>query len=143
MNETFLLVNESILPSVLPKVIKARDEVNKENMSVCEACKKENISRSAYYKYKDMVFLPGLQDSKRAILSLKVDDKEGVLTSILKTITTMKGNVLTIFFFFSIRSLAYITIKIDTKKMDQGVQSLVDALKILPSIRKVELISYE
>jgi chorismate mutase len=143
MNETFLLVNQAILPSVLPKVIEARDDVNKENMSVSEACKKENISRSAYYKYKDMVFLPGLQDSKRAILSLKVDDKEGVLTSILKTITTMKGNVLTIFQDTPIRSLAYITIKIDTKKMDQSVQSLVDALKILPSIRKVELISYE
>jgi len=143
MNDQFLLVNRAILPDVLPRVIEAREKVSKENMSVSEACKQMNISRSVYYRYKDMVFLPEAQESKRAVLSLKVDDKEGVLTSILKTITALKANVLTIFQDTPIRSLAYITIKIDIRKMEKPVQSLVNKLKAITSVRKVELISYE
>jgi len=143
MNDQFLLVNRAILPDVLPRVIEAREKVSKENVSVSEACKQMNISRSVYYRYKDMVFLPEAQESKRAVLSLKVDDKEGVLTSILKTITALKANVLTIFQDTPIRSLAYITIKIDIRKMEKPVQSLVNKLKAITSVRKVELISYE
>lgn len=143
MNDQFLLVNRAILPDVLPRVIEAREKVSKENVSVSEACKQMNISRSVYYRYKDMVFLPEAQESKRAVLSLKVDDKEGVLTSILKTITALKANVLTIFQDTPIRSLAYVTIKIDIRKMEKPVQSLVNKLKAITSVRKVELISYE
>lgn len=143
MNDDYLLVNKAILPVVLPKVILARDKVSKDNLSISEACKAVNISRSAYYKYKDMVFLPEKVETKRAILSLKVDDKEGVLNAILKVLTKSKANVLTIFQDTPVRELAYITIKVDIKKLTIPVNKLVEQLKDLPSIRKVDLIAYE
>ena len=143
MNDDYLLVNKAILPVVLPKVILARDKVSKDNLSISEACKAVNISRSAYYKYKDMVFLPEKVETKRAILSLKVDDKEGVLNAILKVLTKSKANVLTIFQDTPVRELAFITIKVDIKKLTLPVNKLVEQLKDLPSIRKVDLIAYE
>jgi chorismate mutase len=143
MNDDYLLVNKAILPVVLPKVILARDKVSKDNLSISEACKAVNISRSAYYKYKDMVFLPEKVETKRAILSLKVDDKEGVLNAILKVLTKSKANVLTIFQDTPVRELAFITIKVDIKKLTIPVNKLVEQLKDLPSIRKVDLIAYE
>ncbi len=143
MNDDYLLVNKAILPVVLPKVILARDKVSKDNLSISEACKAVNISRSAYYKYKDMVFLPEKVETKRAILSLKVDDKEGVLNAILKVLTKSKANVLTIFQDTPVRELAFITIKVDIKKLTIPVNKLVEQLKDLPSIRKADLIAYE
>ncbi len=143
MNDDYLLVNKAILPVVLPKVILARDKVSKDNLSISEACKAVNISRSAYYKYKDMVFLPEKVETKRAILSLKVDDKEGVLNAILKVLTKSKANVLTIFQDTPVRELAFITIKVDIKKLTIPVNKLVEQLKDLPSIIKSDLIAYE
>ncbi len=143
MNDDYLLVNKAILPDALPKVNEARNKVTKEGMSIREACKSLDISRSVYYKYKDMVYLPEVQESRRAILSLKVDDKEGVLNSILKVLTSSKANVLTIFQDTPVRELAYITIKVDIKKMTIPVASLVERIKHLPSVRKAELISNE
>ncbi len=143
MNDDFLLVNKSILPDVLPKVIEARDKINRDDLSITEACKAVGISRSVYYKYKDVVFLPEKAEVKRAILSLKVDDKEGVLNSILKVLTKYKANVLTIFQDTPVRGLAYITIKLDIKRMTAPINKLTELLKTTASIRKAELISYE
>ncbi|MFA6624591.1 MAG: ACT domain-containing protein [Bacilli bacterium] len=143
MNDDFLLVNKSILPDVLPKVIEARDKINRDDLSITEACKAVGISGSVYYKYKDVVFLPEKAEVKRAILSLKVDDKAGVLNSILKVLTKYKANVLTIFQDTPVRGLAYITIKLDIKRMTAPINKLTELLKTTASIRKAELISYE
>ena len=95
MNDDFLLVHKSILPSLLPQVIEAREKIQKDGISVTEACKSVNISRSAFYKYKDFVFFPDTSVSKKAILAFKVNDKPGVLTALLAKLSQAKINVLT------------------------------------------------
>lgn len=143
MNDDFLLVNKAILPDILPNVIQARDKIEKDGMSVTEACKSVNISRSVYYKYKDMVYLPSKEESRKAILSLKVDDKPGVLNAILQELAASGANVLTIFQDTPVRKLAIITIKISIESLIISLEELISQLKKINFIRKAEVVSYE
>ncbi|MFA6756078.1 MAG: ACT domain-containing protein [Bacilli bacterium] len=143
MNNDFLLVNKAILPEVLPLVIIARERINKDGMSVTLACKEVGISRSVYYKYKDMVFLPQNSETKRAIISLKVEDKQGILNSILDALRKANVSILTIFQDTPVQELAYITIKIDIKQIKIPLDNLITKLKKINFVKKVELVSYE
>ena len=53
----FYLINASIVPDIYKKVIKAKDLLaSGEAKSTSQAAKMADISRSAYYKYKDAIF---------------------------------------------------------------------------------------
>ena len=55
----FYIVDSSMLPEVVGKVIAARALLqNGEVKQVSEAVKQVGISRGTYYKYKDYVFFP-------------------------------------------------------------------------------------
>ena len=70
--EKYYIVDSTILPDVLDKVIEARSLLqNGEVKQVSEAVKRVGISRGTYYKYKDYVFLPAQGMSERkAVISL-------------------------------------------------------------------------
>ncbi len=143
MNDDFLLVHKAILPSLLPQVIEAREKIQKDGISVTEACKSVNISRSAFYKYKDFVFLPDTSVSKKAIFSFKVNDKPGVLTALLAKLAEAKINVLTIHQEMPIQAIAYITMTLDIKNLTLAVEDLVHQLTDIDNVRKVNVIAYE
>ena len=53
----FYLINASIVPDIYKKVIKAKSLLaSGEAKSASQAAKMADISRSAYYKYKDAIF---------------------------------------------------------------------------------------
>ncbi len=55
-NNEYLLVKADVLPEVFVKVMDAKRLLNSgKAVSVNEAVKMVNLSRSAYYKYKDAV----------------------------------------------------------------------------------------
>lgn len=143
MNDDFLLVHKSILPSLPPQVIEAREKIQKDGISVTEACKSVNISRSAFYKYKDFVFFPDTSVSKKAILAFKVNDKPGVLTALLAKLSQAKINVLTIHQEMPIQAIAYITMTLDIKNLTLAVEDLVHQLTDMENVRKVNVIAYE
>jgi chorismate mutase len=143
MNGDFLLVHKSILPACLPDVVRAKDLIAKDSLSVTEACKACDISRSVFYKYKDYVFLPTGSASKKAIISLKADDFPGVLSSILAAVSKRGANVLTISQDMPIHGLAYITMMVNTKNMEGSLDDLVKELLGLSHVRKAEILAYE
>jgi chorismate mutase len=143
MASDFFLVHKSILPDYFPQVIKAKDMIAKDNLSVTEACKACGISRSAFYKYKDKVYLPTGTVSKKAIVSLKADDTPGVLSTILLTISKYQGNVLTISQDMPIHGLAYITMMLNIKNLSTSLDDLVKELSVLNHVRKVEILAYD
>jgi chorismate mutase len=143
MSSDFLLVHKSILPSYFPQVIKAREMIERDNVSVTEACKTNNISRSTFYKYKDYVFAPTGSLSKKAIISLKTEDVPGVLSSILVTISNYKANVLTISQDMPIHGLAYITMMLNIRNMETSLDELIQKLSDLEHVRKGEILAYD
>ena len=55
--ETFYLVRSDILPESIRKTIEAKRLLERGEVTTArEAAQKVNLSRSAFYKYKDAVF---------------------------------------------------------------------------------------
>jgi chorismate mutase len=143
MNDDFLLVNKAILPDVLPQVIQARVLIEKEDISVTKACQTVGISRSAYYKYKDSVYLPDTTVAKKAMLAFKVDDEPGVLDALLKKIYDFSANVITIHQDMPIQHVAFITMTLNINDITVEMNRLVQTLADTDHVRKAQLISYE
>lgn len=84
-NDSYLVVEESALPEVYQKVVKANALLESgEASTASEAVRKAGISRSVYYKYRDAVF-PYTQKASSGILTVQVilTDRPGVLVSLL------------------------------------------------------------
>ena len=55
--QKFYLVSEDILPEAIKKTIKVKELLkHHQGQTIHEAVQKMDLSRSAYYKYKDHVF---------------------------------------------------------------------------------------
>ena len=93
-----VLVDKKVLPEVFDKVLLAKSYLSKnlaKNSS--EACKMADLSRSAFYKYKDSVFFYEDQDKSRVITySLWLSDDPGVLSEVLTALSRFGVNVLTV-----------------------------------------------
>lgn len=96
-NDSLLLINSRILPKVYMKVIKAKQLLESgEIKSASEAARLCGISRSAFYKYKDAVFLYNPQGGQTLSLQAQLIDEAGVLSALLKGLSDFGANVLTV-----------------------------------------------
>lgn len=56
--ETFYLVREDVLPDAMRKTLEVKKLLDRKKAeSVADAVQKVDLSRSAFYKYRDAVFL--------------------------------------------------------------------------------------
>ena len=93
----YYIVEASALPEVFRKVAEARRMLETgEAVTVNEAVKRTGISRSAYYKYKDMITM--LRDMNRGVVTfqLALRDEAGILSAILTIFARQGANILTI-----------------------------------------------
>lgn len=140
---TFLLVDKTVLPPYYEQVVEAVKLVEQEGKNVSDVCKILGISRSTFYKYKDKVFELSEAYGRKAIISLRAENEKGVLSSILNTIASSQGNILTINQDMPIHNLAYITVTLDTKDLTVSIYDLISNLKKLPKIKEVSLLAVE
>lgn len=143
MKKDYLIVHKSVLPDFIEPVLSAKEAVDVENISVSDACKRFDISRSTYYKYKDKVLRLVKNYGRKAIITFRVEDRTGILSGILNKIAAFEGNVLTINQDMPIHELAFINITIDTKRMSVTLNELVEELGRLSGIKNVELVAFE
>ena len=139
----FLLVDKTVLPPYYEQVVEAVKLVEQEGKNISDVCKILGISRSTYYKYKDKVFELSSTYGRKAIISLRAENEKGVLSSILNTIASLQGNILTINQDMPIHNLAYITVTLDTKELTVSIYDLISNLKKLPKIKDVSLLAVE
>ena len=78
-----IIIKASALPNVFSKVLYAKELLtNGTCSSVSAATAKSGISRSAFYKYKDQVFLYNKESAQNSlILSAKLRDRAGVFSA--------------------------------------------------------------
>ena len=143
--DIFYLVGKKVLPDVFIGVIEAKRllKIGKA-LTVNEAVKMANISRSAFYKYRDWVF-PFTEGARGKIitLSLILEDAPGILSKILNTIAKANGNVITINQHVPIHGIAYVTLSIDTNNMEDGANTLIQAIRNSKGVRKTEILAQE
>lgn len=145
MASDYLIVHKKILPGYLEKVIQARNLLAaNEARSVTDAVSIVGISRNTYYKYKDYVFLPDEQASRRrAVLTLIIKDENGSLSSVIQTLTSLHTSILTISQAIPIGKKANVLISLDITQMKCPTEELISILNKLPAVRKVYLDAVE
>lgn len=137
------MVHKSILPVYYEQVIEARDLINSAQLSVSDACKKVNISRSTYYKYKDFVYRPTENYGKKVVVAFNTFDERGILSSLLAKINEYQGNVMAIYQDTPIHNNAYITITIDINQLQGDLNNLINELKQVSNVKTVDLLAFE
>lgn len=132
-NKTFLLIDSDVLPDVFNKVIKAKELVeNGTAKNISQAISMCDLSRSAFYKYKDSVFKAKTADNNQAELQAILVDRAGVFSALSNELFKNGANIITMNQTAPENGLAVVTLVI-------GIDSLlipIDAL--ITSIEKVD-----
>lgn len=143
MIKDFLIVHKDIVPKNVMMVLVAQKLVNEENYSVSDACKKVDISRGTFYKYKDLVFMPSHDFGKKAIFSFTLENTKGVLSNLLNYIAGHGGNILSINQEMPINGQAFVTLTIDVIEVIDELNTFLDDTLKLNGVRSAKLLAIE
>ena len=138
----YYLVREEILPEAIKKTIKVKGLLKKgEVRTINEAVEMLNLSRSAYYKYKDYVF-PFYEASKEKIvtLALLLEHRSGVLSNVLKVLANEHGSVLTINQGIPLQGVANATLSIETMELAVDLEALLDKIRVIEGVKRLEVL---
>ncbi len=141
-NTGFFLVKENILPTAIKKTIRVNEMLKRgEANTINEAIATTGLSRSAYYKYKDSVF-PFYEASLNKIvsISLMLDHKNGVLSNVINIISSDHANILTINQGLPLQGMANVTLSIETENMAIDLEALLDKLRVVEGVRRLEVV---
>ncbi|WP_155286176.1 ACT domain-containing protein [Lacticaseibacillus zhaodongensis] len=143
--DKYYIVDKSILPEVVEKVIEARTLLeNGEVHQVSEAVKRVGISRGTYYKYKDVVFRPSQEmDNRKAVISLMLHHERGILSEVLARVSKAEASILTINQNIPIHNWASVVFSLDISNMVETLDELNDGLRSLRGVSAVQLVSVE
>ena len=140
--DKFYLVQEDILPEAIKKTIKVKEILKLgEAKTINEAVERMDLSRSAYYKYKDYVF-PFYEIAQGKIVSITVSmsNDPGMLSSILRAIADSNGSILTINQDIPFQGIANVTIAFETKDLSTSLEECLDNIRSIRGILKVEIL---
>lgn len=141
-DEVYYLVREDILPEAMIKTIEAKRLLAANEVStVFEAVKAVDLSRSAFYKYKDGLFpFNAMMKEKIVIIAIDLEHKSGLLSKLLSAVAGSGCNILTINQTIPLQEVANIVLSIDTVNMEQGLTDLINSLKQLEGVRRVQVV---
>ena len=143
MDNKYLIVSNSVLPEYFEQVVKTREIIESGEINISQACQKNNISRSTYYKYKDNVFRPDREYGKKSIFAFKMADEKGVLSRILSVINEFNANIIAINQAMPIKNFAYVTITLDISDSNKPLQELTKKLKQIKHVKSANIIAFE
>ena len=145
MNSNYLVIDKKVLPEIFEKVINTKKILQEGKVKeITEATKLVGISRSVYYKYKDYVFeFSQMSNGRKATFNMIIAHKKGVLSNILNLISEEGGNILTIDQGIPINNLANLSLTIDISSMKIELSEMLENLKKLDYVDRVEFIAME
>lgn len=138
----YYLVREDVLPEAMQKTLEAKELIQRGKAeSVWEAVQKVDLSRSAFYKYRDTVF-PFHTIVKEKIITLffHLEDRSGALSNLLTIVANAGCNVLTIHQTIPIEGRANVTLSLNVSSMNTDLDGLLSELKKLEFVDKVEVL---
>ncbi|WP_404404097.1 ACT domain-containing protein [Jeotgalibacillus malaysiensis] len=142
LNEKFYLVREDVLPEAMQKTLEAKQLLERGHAgSVWEAVRSVDLSRSAFYKYRDTVF-PFHTVVKEKIITLffHLEDRSGTLSQLLGLVASCGGNILTIHQTIPLQGRANVTLSLNVTDMNVSLDEMLNRLKKLEFVEKVEVL---
>jgi len=139
--ERFFLVREDMLPEALVKTVQAKSLLARGKVkTVHEAVEQVELSRSAFYKYKDGIFpLSKLERDRIVTISMDLEHRSGILSKVLALIAGLEGNVLTIHQTIPLQGIANVVISVETSLMGESVAVLLDKLREQDGVTRATL----
>lgn len=141
--EKYLLVDERVVPEIFKKVLEAKKYIatgKAKNSS--EAVKLANISRSAFYKYKDRVMEYNSRMANNIItLYMTMEDVPGVLSSVINHLADYGANILTINQNIPSDGVAAVTVSIRMTDVTLEEEQLMERLHSLHGVVRVSKVS--
>lgn len=140
-----IVVDAHILPDVFTKVLEVKKLMaRKDEKSFASACKRIGISRSAYYKYKDSVYsYDELFNRKIVNLYMLLNDKPGVLSSVLIFLNSINANIMTVNQSIPVDGAAAVNISIRLNADINEELKLLNSISDLEGVLEAKVLSAE
>ncbi|WP_316571874.1 ACT domain-containing protein [Neobacillus sp. YIM B06451] len=141
-DKKFYLVREDVLPDVMKKTMEAKELLDRGKAeSVGEAASIVDLSRSAFYKYRDTVFpFSSVVKDRLITLFIYLEDRSGALSRLLSLVAEADCNVLTIHQTIPLQGRANITISLNISQIKGEIEHLLEKIRSLDYVEKVEVV---
>ena len=139
----YYIVAADALPDIFIKVAEAKRMMQTgEVETVGAATKLAGISRSAFYKYKDMVMpFNNMRSGRILTFYTLLKDKPGVLSMVLSIFAASGANILTINQSIPTNGCAAVTISAETSDMTESLEDLVNHVSSEDEIIRFEILA--
>lgn len=129
MEKRFLLVDVDVLPEVFLRVLKAKELLaSGQAKNISTATKMVDLSRSAFYKYKDCIF--DAENSKEVLtVNASLLDETGALQALLAGISGAGASIVTINQATPENGTAQVAVSIRTGHMQMSLEEMLTHLK--------------
>lgn len=136
-----VIADLDVLPLVYHRVLYVKELLESgKAQTINDAVAMANVSRSAYYKYKDSVFPFNQMQGILTLLAVVIDIK-GVLSTILGALSDAGCNILTINQNVPVNGVANITLTLQTDHMKISVENLITELNKIHGVRKIDILA--
>ena len=139
----YYIVEASALPEVFLKVAEAKRLLSTgEASTVNEATRMTDISRSAFYKYRDSVLpFQNMMTGRIITFQLLLHDEPGGLSAILSVFAQRGANIITINSIVPTNGTAVVTISAETMDLTVQLEELLRELRQTRGIIKAEVLA--
>ncbi|MEQ2526378.1 ACT domain-containing protein [Robertmurraya yapensis] len=142
LDKKFYLVREDVLPEAMKKTLEAKEMIERKKVeSVWDAVQQVDLSRSAFYKYRDTVFpFHTIVKEKLITLFFHLEDRSGTLSQLLGVVASAGCNVLTIHQTIPLQGRAQVTLSLNITGMAIEINELLSNLRKLEFVENVEVL---
>ena len=139
----YYIVEASALPEIFLKVAEAKHLLaTGQAATVNDATKMTDISRSAFYKYRDALLPFQNMTSGRIItFQLLLHDRPGTLQNILSIFSEYNSNIITINSIVPTDGCAVVTISAETIHINVDLEDLLLVLRETAGVIKAEILA--
>ena len=137
----YYIVESSALPEVFLKVAEAKRLLSTgEASTVNEATRMTDISRSAFYKYRDAVLpFQSMMTGRIITFQLLLHDEQGLLSEILGVFAG--ANISTINSIVPTNGTAVVTISAETIDLTMTLEELMNRLSAIQGVLKADVLA--
>ena len=139
----YYIVEASALPEVFVKVAEAKRLLSTgEASTVNEATKMTDISRSAFYKYRDSVLpFQNMMTGRVITFQFLVHDRPGLLATMLDVFPECNANIQTINSIVPVNGTAVLTISDETMDLTVSLEEMLRRLRAFPGVIIAEVLA--
>lgn len=143
--EKYFIIKKKAIPEVFQKVVEAKRLLEaQQSITVQEATDAVGISRSSFYKYKDDIF-PFYDNTRGKTITfmLQIDDKPGLLSTILNQVASNGANILTIHQSIPVNGIAMLTLSVEILPEVVDITKMIDNIEALEGIHFLKILARE